>query len=146
MSESSTNKKRSAKRRQRQEALLDNIRTGMSIEAACSVSGISRATYYRWLEKSGPDGEWTEEVEAAKDFAEAVQLQRLKENAEAKQDWRGNAWILERRYPDRWGAKREVEVNVNDSSKQADDIVISMLEQISKPYEEANDDTEENDD
>jgi transposase len=118
----------------------------MSIEAACSVSGISRATYYRWLEKSGPDGEWTEEVEAAKDFAEAVQLQRLKENAEAKQDWRGNAWILERRYPDRWGAKREVEVNVNDSSKKADDIVISMLEQISKPYQEANDDTEENDD
>ena len=128
MPESSTNKKRSAKRRQRQEALLDNITTGMSIEAACSVSGISRATYYRWLEKSGPDGEWSEEVEAAKDFAEAVQLQRLKENAEAKQDWRGNAGILERRYPDRWGAKREVEVNVNDSSKAADDIVISMLE------------------
>ena len=76
----------------------------------------------------------------------AVQLQRLKENAEAKQDWRGNAWILERRYPDRWGAKREVEVNVNDSSKKADDIVISMLEQISKPYEEASNDTEENDD
>lgn len=118
----------------------------MSIKAACAVSGISKQTYYNWLEKSGVDGKWAEEVEAAIRFSEAVQLQRLKDNIEARQDWRGNAWLLERRFPEEYGAKREVEVNVNDSSKKADDIVISMLEQISKPYQEANDDTEETDD
>ena len=52
MSDSSTNEKRKAKRRQRREALLDNIRTVMSIEAACSLSGIGKTTYYRWLENS----------------------------------------------------------------------------------------------
>jgi len=135
-----------SKKRRKRDALLDNLRTGMSIQAACSLSGISRRTYYLWLEESGADGKWTEEVEAANRFAEAVQLQRLKDNVEAKQDWRGNAWLLERRFPEEYGAKREVEVNVNDSSKQADDIVISMLEQISKPYQKANNDTEETDD
>ena len=135
-----------AKKKQKRESLLDNLRTGMSIKAACAVSGISKQTYYNWLEKSGVDGKWAEEVEAAIRFSEAVQLQRLKDNIEAKQDWRGNAWLLERRFPEEYGAKREVEVNVNDSSKAADDIVISMLEQISKPYEEASKDTEETDD
>ena len=135
-----------AKKKRKREALLDNLRTGMSIQAACSLAGIGRKTYYRWLEESGADGKWTEEVEAANRFAEAVQLQRLKDNVEAKQDWRGNAWLLERRFPEEYGAKREVEVKVNDPSKEADDIVISMLEQISKPYEEASNDTEETDD
>ena len=112
----------------------------MSIKAACAVSGISKQTYYNWLEESGVDGKWAEEVEAAIRFSEAVQLQRLKDNVEAKQDWRGNAWLLERRFPEEYGAKREVELNVNESSNKGDEMVMEMIRQISKPYEESTDD------
>ena len=111
----------------------------MSIKAACAVSGISKQTYYNWLEKSGADGKWAEEVEAAIRFSEAVQLQRLKDNVEAKQDWRGNAWLLERRFPEEYGAKREVELNVNESSNKGDEMVMEMIRQISRPYEESTD-------
>ena len=128
-----------SKKKRKQEALLDNLRTGMSIQAACSLAGIGRKTYYRWLEESGADGQWTEEVEAANRFAEAVQLQRLKDNVEAKQDWRGNAWLLERRFPEEYGAKREVELNVNESTNKGDEMVMEMIRQISKPYEESTD-------
>jgi transposase len=128
-----------AKKKQKRESLLDNLRTGMSIKAACAVSGISKQTYYNWLEESGVDGKWAEEVEAAIRFSEAVQLQRLKDNVEAKQDWRGNAWLLERRFPEEYGAKREVELNVNESSNKGDEMVMEMIRQISKPYEESTD-------
>ena len=45
--------------------LLENLREGMSIVAACTQAGISENTHYRWLEEC-EDGEWTEEVNAAK--------------------------------------------------------------------------------
>ena len=137
------------KTKETREKLLENLREGMSIEAACSQSGIGRTTYYRWLEESGEDGEWSQEVKAAHDFAEAVLLQTIKYQGEAKQDWRAAAWILERRFSDRWGAKREVDVTVNNTANETDDIIISMIEQIAKPYEEVTDDqadTDETDD
>lgn len=130
--------KREARRKEKRERLLDNLRTGMSVEAACTQSSISRATYYLWIEE---DEEFAEEVEAAKDFSEATLLQTIKYQGEAKQDWRASAWILERRFPDRWGAKREVDVNVNNTTNETDDIIISMIEQIAKPYQEITDDT-----
>jgi len=138
--------KREAERQEKREKLLDNLRTGMSVDAACTQSSIHRCTYYRWIEE---DEEFAEEVEAAKDFSEATLLQTIKYQGEAKQDWRASAWILERRFPDRWGAKREVDVTVNNTANETDDIIISMIEQIAKPYEEVTDDqadTDETDD
>jgi hypothetical protein len=137
--------KRDERRVQQKEALLDNLRTGMSIVAACSVSGISEATYYRWLDDSGADGEWTEEVEAARNFSEAVLLQKVKDNGEARQDWRAYSWILERRFPERWGATRQVDLNVNQTHNETDAIMMSMIEQISKPYIEEEEGTDETD-
>jgi len=138
--------KREVKRKEKREKLLENLRTGMSVDAACTQSSISRSTYYRWIEE---DEEFAEEVEAAKDFSEAVLLESIRYQGEAKQDWRAAAWILERRIPDRWGAKREVDLTVNNTTNETDDIIISMIEQIAKPYEEVTDDTtnsEETDD
>jgi len=129
--------KREVKRKEKREKLLENLRTGMSVDAACTQSSISRSTYYRWIEE---DEEFAEEVEAAKDFSEAVLLESIRYQGEAKQDWRAAAWILERRFPDRWGAKREVDVNVSNTTNETDDIIISMIEQIAKPYEEVTDD------
>ena len=66
----------------------------MTIEAACAQSNISKSTFYEWLKKSGEDGEWTKEVDAAITFSEAVILDKIKRASELKEDWRGWAWIL----------------------------------------------------
>jgi len=128
------------------ETLIQKLQCGHTIVTACDLSGISKSTYYRWLEESGEDGDWTKRVKSAEAEAKDVMLNEALISAREKREWRGFLEIMARRWPNEWGARREVEVNVNDSSKKADDIVISMLEQISKPYEEANDDTEETDD
>ena len=121
--------------------LLENLREGMSIVAACTQAGISENTHYRWLEEC-EDGEWTEEVNAAKDFAEAVALAKLKRLGDEKADWRAYAWILERRYPDRWGAKKEVDLNVGSTTDKGSELVSAMISQV---QEELNPTEEEED-
>lgn len=125
--------------REVRDRLLDNLREGMSIVAACTQAGISENTHYRWLEED-IDGEWTEEVNAAKDFAEAVALSKLKRLGDEKADWRAYAWILERRYPDRWGAKKELELNVGSTSDKGTEMVTSMITQVQEELKPRNDD------
>ena len=128
--------------REVRDRLLDNLREGMSIVAACTQAGISENTHYRWLEEC-EDGEWTEEVNAAKDFAEAVALSKLKRLGDEKADWRAYAWILERRYPDRWGAKKELELNVGSTSDKGTEMVASMISQVQEQLSPRDDEDEE---
>jgi transposase len=128
--------------REVRDRLLDNLREGMSIVAACTQAGISENTHYRWLEEC-EDGEWTEEVNAAKDFAEAVALSKLKRLGDEKADWRAYAWILERRYPDRWGAKKELELNVGSTSDKGTEMVTSMITQVQEELKPRDDEDEE---
>ena len=128
--------------REVRDRLLDNLREGMSIVAACTQAGISENTHYRWLEEC-EDGEWTEEVNAAKDFAEAVALSKLKRLGDEKADWRAYAWILERRYPDRWGAKKELELNVGSTSDKGTEMVASMISQVQEQLSPRDEDDEE---
>jgi transposase-like protein len=128
--------------REVRDRLLDNLREGMSIVAACTQAGISENTYYRWLDEC-QDGEWTEEVDAAKDFAEAVALSKLKRLGDEKADWRAYAWILERRYPDRWGAKKELELNVGSTSDKGTEMVASMISQVQEQLSPRDDEDED---
>ena len=134
------------KTREQRDQLLANLREGMTIEAACAQSDISKSTFYEGLKKSGEGGEWTKEVEAAITFSEAVILDKIKRASELKEDWRGWAWILERRFPQRWGAKREVEVNVNNPHQQSDEIFAAMVEQSNQAYARGLTHTEEESD
>ena len=128
--------------REVRDRLLDNLREGMSIVAACTQAGISENTHYRWLEEC-EDGEWTEEVNAAKDFAEAVALSKLKRLGDERADWRAYAWILERRYPDRWGAKKELELNVGSTGDKGTEMVASMISQVQEQLSPRDDEDED---
>jgi hypothetical protein len=97
----------------------------MTIQAACSLSLIDRRTYYRWLDESE---EWKAEVQEAIDFAEAVNVARIKTLGDERGDWRAYAWLLERRHPDRWGPKREIEITQNQANA-GQSMVLTMLAQ-----------------
>ena len=116
--------------------LLDNLRAGLTIKTAAEQAGITERTYYRWLEESGEAGEWSLEVQAASSYAQAVIQKKLEAAAEDKREWRAYAWILERRWPEEWGAKREMEVSVSSSTVQdaGDELVKGMIAQLSLKY------------
>lgn len=108
------------------EDLIENLRTGMTIEAACLLAGIGRTTYYRWLDE---DEKWADECKSAVRFAEAVLLERVKQLAMDKMDWRAFAWILEKRFPDDYGKRQELKVESSQSSDGTAE-VLAMLEQV----------------
>ena len=108
------------------EDLIENLRTGMTIEAACLLAGIGRTTYYRWLDE---DEKWADECKSAVRFAEAVLLERVKQLAMDKMDWRAFAWILEKRFPDDYGKRQELKVESTQSSDGTAE-VLAMLEQV----------------
>ena len=118
------------------EELLENLRSGMSIVAACALSSVSRTSYYNWIKQ---DSEWAEEAEAAIRFGEAVQVSRISQAG--VDDWRAAAWLLERRFPNEWGPRQEVSLTqVNDGGAA---LVVAMIEQTDarlKQLEEGNGD------
>ena len=107
------------------------LRKGCTIEAACQAANIGRATYYRWMDEIP---QFKEFVNATESDVEATLLDTIREFG----DWRAAAWILERRYPQRWGVKRELEVNV--TKQTGTDAVHGMLANILK--QESTDDSQ----
>jgi len=104
------------------DAICDGLVAGLSIKAVCGIVNISEQTYYNWMEKY-PD--FNEAVNSTRPAFEAQMLEIIKQ--QAHDDWRAAAWILDRRYPREWGARKELDLNVNktDGTEQ----VLSFIKQ-----------------
>lgn len=105
--------------------LLDNLRSGMSYQAAATQAGLALSTVNSWRES---DEEFAELFDAAVDYAEAVMLAEIRQQGRAREDWRATAWILERRFPERWALRKEIDMSVNKKS-DGQDMVAAMIEQ-----------------
>ena len=110
----------------------------MTVEAAVVLAGISTSTYYRWL---GADEKFSEEVDGANRYFEAIAISRIKQAAMDRMDWKAWAWMLEKRYPDDYGKRQELQVKTESSSDGTAE-VLSMMEQI-KQLRNTTDPTEE---
>lgn len=115
--------------------LVAACREGNFREQAASLAGISRPTFNRWLRDGRRDSEageasleakLYEDVSAAEAEFEQETLQRIREagkNTRSPHAWTANAWILERKFPERYGRtdrlqvesdKPLVEINIGD--------------------------------
>jgi transposase len=110
---------------------------GASMQAAAAEASIGYSTLKRWLAKGREEdaeelySEFYAEVEEATNRSEIHLLEKIR----AAEDWRASAWILSRRFPDRWSEKRSVEVSTNDRPDGAA-MVASMLAQLREEHEE----------
>lgn len=102
------------------EKIVRALLTGLYVEQAVVLAGISRRTFYAWHQRGSLDREanresvyraFFEEVERAKTDHERLSLHRI--NRSGKTDWRAMAWVLERKYPDRWGPKAKLLIDVD---------------------------------
>jgi len=122
------------------EAICSALIRGASKEAAAAAASISLRTFNRWLSRAREEGapedliSFADEVEEAMNRAEIHLLEKIR----AAEDWRASAWILSRRFPDRWSEKRSVEVSTNDRPDGAA-MVASMLAQLREEHEETGD-------
>lgn len=94
---------------QKAQAICQQLRCGLSRRNACAVEDVPRPTFYYWM-KQGKEGkepyatflEMVEKAEAEFLGAAEVRLRHF-----AAENWKANAWLLERRDPEQYGQKRE---------------------------------------
>jgi transposase len=110
------------------EQICFGLELGMSVKAVCGMVGISTTTYYNWMKD---EEDFQKSVDATQCKVEQLALSAMMMHGE--RDWRVWAWILERRYPNQWGAKRELEVHHQQQGhSDGTNAVLSMLQQITK--------------
>jgi hypothetical protein len=100
------------------EKLLFAIQEGLRYCDCCVLAGITFSTFRNWMikgEEQAEKGEgdefldFFESVKRAEIEAELKLLKKIKGDP----SWQPAAWILERRYPDRYGRRERLDVDIN---------------------------------
>ena len=102
-----------------QQAILEHLRAGAYFSAACEAVGVPASTGHGWLKRARSEDGQLAATEPYVSFRQAVEraqaeyengLVRVIEKA-APTEWKAAAWLLERRFKDRWGKEATVPQN-----------------------------------
>lgn len=101
------------------------IRAGVTVEIAAQAAGIAESTFYEWMERgrdaqSGQFREFYEAIEQARGEAESTRVVQIAQAAN-RGSWQAAAWMLERRYPERWVKPSRSQLAKGDEPEQPDD-------------------------
>lgn len=94
--------------------LSQALSVGAYIEDACVFAGISSRQYRRWrvLAEKGVEPYASKWVEIQKSEAQAIVRNLFNiQNAANSGTWQASAWILERKYPDKFARKDFVQIS-----------------------------------
>lgn len=96
------------------EQVKSYISAGNCVKAVCQYIGVSESTWFRWIERGEKETgsiyyDFLESVRSAESAAEIRAVTGIV--AAGKKDWKALAWFLERKYPEKWGKKKEDEVD-----------------------------------
>lgn len=116
------------------ERFLANLANSLYVETACAMTNIHKSVFYDWMQiarsaveriKKSPDDQTARPTAKEKTLIEFMadietvmeekqsRLISVIESAAARGFWQSAAWLLERRWPERYGTKRsESDVNV----------------------------------
>jgi len=119
--------RRSKKNQATLDGIIEAIRIGITFERAADLHRVSRTTVYKWRLD---DPEFDKDVLEAVVYSEAILVQRI--NDKTVDDWKAAAWMLERRHPEQYSQRREIDVTVSRSDGK--DEVVAMMEQTRELY------------
>jgi transposase len=90
--------------------IVDAVRDGSHFAPACVGAGIDKTTAYKWIKRGEEDREKGRETDYSTFVDALVRAQAQSETRlvgklqiHADSDWRAGAFILERRFKERWG-------------------------------------------
>jgi transposase len=102
---------------------LDALRRTRYLETAADLAGIHRVTLKRWLKRGrrepGPYREFCIAVKKVLAESEANNVGEI----ESAEEWQASAWLLERRFPERWGRKERHEI----TGEKGGPVVVKVL-------------------
>jgi len=100
------------------------VANGAFFRGALALCGVGSSTAYDWLKKGREEkrqGTLYAEFVQAKAIAEArfeqFHIQNI--NVQSKNSWQASAWMLERKFPERYGRNRRISVGDGGSTADA---------------------------
>ena len=84
------------------------LREGGTLTAAAGVVEVHRATLYSWMKRSAT---FRDAVKDAEGQAEAKYVHNVAKAADSG-IWQASAWMLERRWPEKYGARTRIDLRV----------------------------------
>ena len=111
-----------------QEKVISAIRAGNYANVAAEYAGICERTLYRWLEKGrtakkGPYRTFWESMQRAESEAEVRAVAMVQKHMD--DNWQAAMTFLARRYPDRWGRKDRLSLDVDPKETLCNLLAIS---------------------
>lgn len=90
-------------------------------ETVSDFLGIDRKTWWNWLQRGErePNSIFEEFLHVVKKAGAAAEIMLLQEIRYGAPEWTSRAWIMERRFPKRWG--KRVEITLRDEAKRLAD-------------------------
>jgi transposase len=112
--------------------IYELVSKGFPYKDICKVCDIDESTFYRWIDrgkkaKSGQYKTFVMELEKAKALRKHNLVDKLIEKTEAKDDWKGYAWLLERGYDDEF-ARPEVRIKQELEAKADVNVDLTRFE------------------
>nr|WP_263326078.1 hypothetical protein [Neobacillus sp. Marseille-Q6967] len=98
------------------------LKSGNYVTTVCEFIGIDTSTWYRWMRegkkaKTGIKNHFYHAIKKAEAEAEIRMVTDLQKIANENQTWQALAWMLERKYPERWGRKDKISAGVSHTGK-----------------------------
>lgn len=115
--------------------ILKAVRAGAYIETAAAHAGIDKTTLYLWLKNGARDESGTsEQAKFSNALKKALADAELSDlaiigRAAMKGAWQASAWRLERKFPDRYGLTRKVNLEVRREVDRELDTIMARLEE-----------------
>jgi hypothetical protein len=115
------------------EQLCDLLIQGQTIAKAAILTGISESTIYRWLVIGKKEGaeviyvELVERVSEATECSEFELLQRMRKAGEKPDHWRATAWMLERRFPEKYGKKSPTHPDLENIKSESNSAGLAVV-------------------
>jgi hypothetical protein len=135
-----------------EEAIEDVCRLvseGHYVVTVCQMKGITRPTYYNWkdrgqeIEEKIENGKikksklkkkdklylkFWQDIQKAEAMGEISNVSNIKKAGD-EGDWRASAWLLEKKYPEKFGKKNKVELDAKVETKRTiEDIILGSDE------------------
>lgn len=98
--------------------IIKYIEDGYSQADAAQMSSVGESTFYEWLQANP---EFAESIKRAVIKSKQVLIERVKRHGIT--DWKANAWLLERRFPQEYAIKQITE----HTGKVEQSITVSIL-------------------
>ena len=100
--------------------ICDGLRKGNYVTTCCRANGISAATFYNWKrwgeEGKEPYATFLDKVEEAEAEGEMLHVEVIHDQS-LSGNWLSSAWLLERKYPQRFGKREQMALQTDNDFK-----------------------------